>query len=212
MTLASPTPQTKTFRVALVGNPNTGKTTLFNVLTGLNQKVGNYPGVTVERKVGRFQRNNLQFELVDLPGTYSLAARSLDEMVVIDVLLGKQTGEHPIDIILAVVDASNINRNMYLLSQIVELGLPVVVALTMQDVAVARASRLTTGLSRELGLPIVPVNPMRRVGTKDVAAAVEECCRAARLPIRRLCTGNQRCHHGATGFHRTELHTHPAGS
>lgn len=175
MTLASPTPQTKTFRVALVGNPNTGKTTLFNVLTGLNQKVGNYPGVTVERKVGRFQRNNLQFELVDLPGTYSLAARSLDEMVVIDVLLGKQTGEHPIDIILAVVDASNINRNMYLLSQIVELGLPVVVALTMQDVAVGKGITVDhVGLSRELGLPIVPVNPMRRVGTKDVAAAVEE--------------------------------------
>ncbi|MBZ0258611.1 50S ribosome-binding GTPase, partial [bacterium] len=109
-------------RIALVGNPNTGKTTLFNALTGLNQKVGNYPGVTVERKCGRFALDENKIELIDLPGSYSLAARSPDEMVVNDVLIGQQKGEAPIDLVLAIVDASNLTRNLYFLSQIFELG------------------------------------------------------------------------------------------
>jgi len=122
--------------VALIGNPNTGKTTLFNALTGLNQHVGNYPGVTVERKVGEFSLDEqTRIEVIDLPGTYSLAARSPDEMIAVDVLLGQQQGADKIDAILAIADASNPDRNFYLISQLCELHLPVVVALNMMDVA-----------------------------------------------------------------------------
>src|SRR6266581_3898356 len=100
--------------VALVGNPNTGKSTLFNALSGLRQRVGNYPGVTVETKKGGFSFRGQVFELIDLPGTYSLAPRSPDEMVTVDLLLGRQPGESRPDVILSIVDASNLERNLYL--------------------------------------------------------------------------------------------------
>ncbi len=104
--------------LALIGNPNTGKTTLFNALTGLSQQAGNYPGVTVEHKVGTLTlATGTTIELVDLPGTYSLAAHSPDEMLAVDVLLGQQQDAPPIDGILAIVDASNLRRNLYLVSQ-----------------------------------------------------------------------------------------------
>jgi len=125
-------------RIALVGNPNTGKTSLFNTLTGLNQKVGNYPGVTVDRKTGFFTLQGESIELMDLPGTYSLAARSLDETVVIDILIGKQLQKEPVDLILIIVDASNLTRNLYLVSQILELNIPVVLALNMTDIAASK--------------------------------------------------------------------------
>src|SRR5690349_2500991 len=131
-TLAVPTrdPSARVCSVALIGNPNTGKTTLFNALTGLNQHVGNYPGVTVERKVGTLTLDDKStIDLVDLPGTYSLAARSPDEMIAVDVLLGQQKGSNKIDAILAIADASNPERNFYLISQLCELNLPVVIAL-----------------------------------------------------------------------------------
>src|SRR5438874_10057652 len=125
----------RTPTIALVGNPNTGKTTLFNALAGMHQRVGNYPGVTVETKKGKFSHHDLKFELIDLPGTYSLAPRSPDEMAAVDVILGRQSGELRPDAIIVIVDASNLERNLYLATQVMELGVPVIIALNMMDVA-----------------------------------------------------------------------------
>jgi ferrous iron transport protein B len=125
----------KTIRVALVGNPNTGKSTLFTALAGVRQRVGNYPGVTVEKKTGTMRHGSQVFELIDLPGTYSLAPRSPDEMVTVDVLLGRRDSAVPPDVVLSIVDASNLERNLYLVSQVFSLGLPTVVALNMVDLA-----------------------------------------------------------------------------
>ncbi len=156
--------------IALVGNPNTGKTTLFNGLTGLFQHVGNYPGVTVERKVGRLRLSDgRSADLIDLPGTYSLAAHSPDEMIVADVLLGRLPDERNVDAFLAIVDASNLYRNLYLVSQVLELGLPAVIALNMTDVADARSIHIDVeGLSRCLGVPVVRVCANRKRGLADL--------------------------------------------
>ena len=176
------------FTIALVGNPNTGKTTLFNGLTGLFQHVGNYPGVTVERKVGRLRLSEDTIaELVDLPGTYSLGQPiAPDEMIVADVLLGRLPGERRIDAVLAIVDASNLYRNLYLVSQVLELGLPAVVALNMSDVADARGIRIDTeALSRNLEVPVVRVCANRRQGLTDL-----------RRELRRLTHGGR--HRGSS--------------
>lgn len=160
-------------RVAVVGNPNAGKTTIFNRLTGLSQKVGNYPGVTVEKKVGRCVVDGMEVRLVDLPGTYSLAAHSPDEMVAVDVLLGHQEGEERPDLVLQVVDASNLERNLYLLCQVLELGVPVVVALNMMDVARVRGISIDAeGLASKLGIPVIPVEGHRGVGIDDLRSAM----------------------------------------
>ena len=132
----SPRPATPT--LALIGNPNTGKTTLFNALTGLSQQVGNYPGVTVERKVGHLQQGSNPIDIIDLPGTYSLSAHSPDEAIAVDALLGRQTDLNTIDGILCIVDAANLRRNCYLLSQLIETQLPLVIALNMVDIAETR--------------------------------------------------------------------------
>src|SRR5438445_10379133 len=128
--------------LALVGNPNTGKTTLFNALSGMHQRVGNYPGVTVETKKGSMTVAGRSFEIIDLPGTYSLAPRSPDEMVAVDVILGQQAGESRPDVVVSIVDASNLERNLYLTTQALELGVPVVVALNMIDVAEGQGLRI----------------------------------------------------------------------
>src|SRR5260221_12883582 len=120
--------------VALIGNPNTGKSTLFNGLAGVRQRVGNYPGVTVEKKLGQLTYEGRRYDLVDLPGTYSLAPRSPDEMGAVDVLLGRRADTPRADVVLSIVDASNLERNLYLVSQVLELGLPIVVALNMTDI------------------------------------------------------------------------------
>jgi len=166
--------QAAVYTVAVIGNPNTGKSTLFNALTGLRQRVGNYAGVTVERKTGRAQLDRDTWaELVDLPGTYSLAARSPDEMIVVDVLLGQQAGSQRVDAILAIVDASNPERNFYLLSQLCELGLPVVVALNMTDVAERKGVRIDTArLSAALGTPVVAVTAHKGTGLERLRAAL----------------------------------------
>lgn len=169
---------TRTITVALIGNPNTGKSTLFNALSGLRQRVGNYPGVTVEKKIGRTQFHGRQFTVVDLPGTYSLAPRSPDEMVAVDVLLGRRDDVQPIDVVLCIVDASNLERNLYLVSQVLELGLPTVVALNMVDVAEGKGLALDfERLRKQLPVRIVPVQANRGTGLadlkKELVAAVE---------------------------------------
>jgi ferrous iron transport protein B len=160
--------------VAVMGNPNSGKSTVFNRLTGLSQKVANYPGVTVEKKVGRLGLEATEARLVDLPGTYSLAAHSPDEMVAVDLLLGNLPGEGRPDLVLEVVDASNLERNLYLLSQVLDLGVPVVVALNMVDVAAARGVRIDAALlSKKLGVPVVATEAHRGVGIPELERAIE---------------------------------------
>lgn len=159
--------------MALVGNPNTGKSTLFNVLAGVHQRVGNYPGVTVEKKIGHMQHGGRSFALIDLPGTYSLAPRSPDEMVTVDVLLGRLSDTAAPDVVLCIVDASNLDRNLYLLSQVRELGLPVVVALNMVDVAAARGIEIDVGLlEKRLQARVVRVQANRRRGIAELKDAL----------------------------------------
>jgi ferrous iron transport protein B len=166
---------TSTLTVALVGNPNTGKSTLFTALAGVRQHIGNYPGVTVEKKVGHLQHDGRKFALVDLPGTYSLAPRSLDEMVVVDVLLGRREDEPVCDAIICIVDASNLERNLYLVSQVLELGLPTVLALNMIDIARDRGLAIDTKrLSERLGIPVVVVQANKRHGLKELKTALVE--------------------------------------
>jgi ferrous iron transport protein B len=161
--------------VALLGNPNTGKTTLFNALAGMHQRVGNYPGVTVETKKGHFRHQGRQFDLIDLPGTYSLAPRSPDEMVAVDVILGQLPGERRPDVVVSIVDASNLERNLYLTTQAMESGVPVVVALNMIDVADGQGIRIDSlRLSERLGLPVVPIQANKRKGLERLKAAIEE--------------------------------------
>lgn len=167
--------QSRTIRVALLGNPNTGKSTLFSALSGARQRVGNYPGVTVEKKIGRATFQGQTFEIIDLPGTYSLAPRSPDEMVAVDVLLGRQAETSRPDVVLCIVDASNLERNLYLLSQVLELGLPTVVALNMIDVA--RAKGLTIDVQQlrsRLPTPIVEVQANRSIGLDALKAALAD--------------------------------------
>lgn len=151
---------TNTLRVALAGNPNAGKSSLFNALTGGRQHVGNWPGKTVERKVGRFALDGLDVELVDLPGIYSLSAYSVEEIIARDYIVN----ERP-DALICVADASNLERNLYLTVQLLELGVPVIVALNMSDQAAARGLRIDTALLSELlNAPVVPTVGSRGLG------------------------------------------------
>lgn len=171
--------------LALIGNPNTGKTTLFNALTGLSQQVGNYPGVTVERKMGVLQRaDGHHIDIVDLPGTYSLSAHSPDEAIAVDALINRQRDLAPIDGILCIVDATNIRRNFYLLSQLVESELPIVIALNMVDIADTRAIRIDAKkLSQRLGLTVVPVCAHRRQGLDELRKSIENLFDAPSLRL-----------------------------
>lgn len=172
--------------VAVIGNPNTGKSTLFSALTGMAAHIGNYPGVTVEKKIGRFRDDAGIVQLVDLPGTYSLAPRSLDEMVSVDVLLGRQREVAAIDAVLCIVDASNLDRHLYLVSQVLDLGLPVVLVLNFWDVAKQRGTRINVDeLSRRLGVPVIPCEAHRRVNIEEVRKAIRASTSAPpRPPIR----------------------------
>ncbi len=161
----NPTLATPRLRIALIGNPNTGKSTLFNALTGLRQRVANYPGVTVEKKIGRFRLDGGEVELVDLPGTYSLAAHSPDEMLTVSLLSGEISEERPVDAVLAIVDSSNLERNLYLVSQLLDLGLPLIVALNRVDVARRKGMRIDPFLlERRLGAPVVLMRADRGEG------------------------------------------------
>jgi ferrous iron transport protein B len=168
---------------ALVGNPNTGKTTLFNALSGLRQRVGNYPGVTVETKKGQMTCGEQTFDLIDLPGTYSLAPRSPDEMVAVDVVLGCQKGESRPDVVVSIVDASNLDRNLYLTTQALEVGAPVVVALNMVDVAESQGIRIDADrLGRQLGVPVVPIQANKGKGLDALREAVAAAALDHRVP------------------------------
>jgi len=161
-------------RVAIAGNPNTGKSTIFNALTGLRQKVGNYPGVTVEKKTGRFFGSHGEaMELIDLPGSYSLQVRSPDEAVARDLLLGRIAGTERPDVIVAVVDASNLDRHLYLAAQMLELGLPMVVALNMVDVAEERGLVIDLmALKERLGVPVIPMVASKGTGMIELKQAL----------------------------------------
>jgi len=170
-------------RVALAGNPNVGKTTLFNALTGSRQHVGNWPGVTVEKKTGRINRSGHAIEVIDLPGTYSLTACSADEVVARDYILE----ERP-DVVVQVVDATNLERNLYLTTQIAELGVPVVIALNMADAAEAGGCAIDRErLSALLAIPVVRTVGIRGEGLDDLLdAAVRE---AETLPFCKIFIG-----------------------
>ena len=151
--------------IALVGNPNSGKSSLFNALTGLNQKVGNFPGVTVDKKSGSsLLADGVQAKIIDLPGTYSLYPKRADEWVTYKVLLNQDADVRP-DMIVLLVDASNLKRNLLFCSQIIDLKIPVVIALTMMDLAKKRDIEIDiSGLEVELGVPVVSVNPRKNKG------------------------------------------------
>lgn len=153
-----------TLEVGIIGNPNSGKTTLFNALTGEKQQVGNWPGVTVEKTVGYFRHHHTDVNVVDLPGIYSLMVASpelsLDERIAADYIASSEA-----DIILNVLDASNLERNLYLTVQLLEMGVPVVVALNMMDVVRKRGQHIDIDeLSRYLNCPVLPVEAVKKTG------------------------------------------------
>jgi ferrous iron transport protein B len=152
-------------QIAMVGNPNSGKSSLFNVLTGLNQKVGNFPGVTVEKKTGKCKLDaSTMVDMVDLPGSYSLYPRRMDEWVAYQVLLQQDKEVKP-DLVLVVADACNLKRNLLFVSQLIDLKIPAVLALTMLDVAAKKQIKIQPlELQRALGIPVVEVNPRKQTG------------------------------------------------
>ncbi|MBA4030773.1 MAG: ferrous iron transport protein B [Planctomyces sp.] len=161
--------------LAVVGNPNTGKSTLFSALTGVHTRTGNFPGVTVEMKLGRLHRANHEVMLIDLPGTYSLSARSDDERVTVDVLLGQQPEIGSLEGAVCIVDGTNLERNLYLFSQVRDLGLPVLLVVNMIDVAEKAGLRLDAGeLSKRLGVPVIFCNAHQRESVARVEAAIFE--------------------------------------
>jgi ferrous iron transport protein B len=172
--------------VALVGNPNAGKSALFNALTGARQKLGNYPGVTVERKAGRISLSDGRpVEIVDLPGTYSLDPNSPDEQVTRDFVLGKQQGEKLPDALVIVVDASNLDNHLRFALELIALGLPTVVALNMVDLATRDGLELDAAvLSRELGVPVMPTVAVRKRGLDALRTGLEDILSGGAVALR----------------------------
>lgn len=171
--------------VAVAGNPNAGKSALFNALTGARQKVGNYPGVTVERHSGRLTlADGRPVEMVDLPGSYSLDPASPDEAVTRDVLLGRQTGERQPDALVIVLDASNLDNHLRFALQLIELGLPTIVSLNMVDLARRDGLELDSKrLSKELGVPVVETVAVRRRGIQELHAALDDMLSAPQCGV-----------------------------
>ncbi len=158
----------KEITIALAGNPNSGKTTVFNNLTGARQHVGNWPGVTVEKKEGTCHFQGRRIRVVDLPGVYSLTAYSLDEVIARDYVVDEKP-----DVVVDVIDASNLERNLYLAVQFLEMEVNLVIALNMMDVAESRGYRINIGeMSRLLGTPVVPMVAARNQGTAELLETV----------------------------------------
>jgi ferrous iron transport protein B len=172
------------YTIALVGNPNSGKSSLFNALTGLNQKVGNFPGVTVDKKTGVSKiSDTLSVHILDLPGTYSLYPKSADEQVTYEVLFNPKNAERP-DLILVIADAANLKRNLLFCSQIMDLKIPVVIGLTMMDIARQKGITIDTeGLHRLMGVPVIPVNPRRNKGIAQLKKTIADAQQLRPSPI-----------------------------
>ncbi|HBR15325.1 MAG TPA: ferrous iron transport protein B [Candidatus Omnitrophica bacterium] len=168
--------ENKVLTVALLGNPNSGKSTVFNALTKLRQKVANYPGVTVEKKLGRMVLSDERIvNVIDLPGTYSLAVRSPDEKVAHDVLMGRMKDTCRPDVVVCIVDASNVERNLFLVSQILDLGLPVIIALNMMDEMALEGREIDVKrLAAALGVPVVPMVASKGKGVDELKRAIVE--------------------------------------
>lgn len=183
--------------VAFVGNPNCGKTTLFNAYTGARLKVANWPGVTVEKKEGAFRYHEEDYRLVDLPGTYSLTSYTMEEKLSRSFILGED-GDGA-DVIVNVVDASSLERNLYLTLQLLELGKPVVVALNMMDIVEKRGMEIDIHrLPEMLGVPVIPVSARRRTGLDVLMHAVAHHKFGSAVPVE---------HHHSTGSHRHDHHS-----
>ncbi|MEE9311681.1 MAG: ferrous iron transport protein B, partial [Planctomycetota bacterium] len=171
--------------IVLLGNPNIGKSSLFSALTGTRQKIANFPGVTVEAKVGSYQLDDANFELIDLPGTYSLAAKSPDERVAIDALLGRTEALATPDGLIVVLDASSLDRNLYLGTQILEFGLPTIVVLTMVDVAEKRGIKIDSAkLSELLEVPVVEVNSPEGTGLDELKSTLHKALHHPGKPLK----------------------------
>jgi ferrous iron transport protein B len=164
-----PEPCAASFTIAVAGQPNVGKSTVFNLLTGMNQHVGNWTGKTVDRKTGTYLYNRNQYELVDLPGTYSLSANSEEELIAREFILG----EHP-DLVVAVVDAATLERNLYLVAELLLLPSPVLLALNMMDVAEREGIKVEPDvLEKAIGIPVVPMSAARGQGAEELESAIE---------------------------------------
>ncbi|MCG8343154.1 MAG: 50S ribosome-binding GTPase, partial [Chlorobiales bacterium] len=168
--------------VALAGQPNTGKSTVFNFLTGSNQHVGNWPGITVEQKEGRFIRDGISYRVVDLPGTYSLSANSKEEMIARDFVI-KQAP----DLVVVVVDASQLTRSLYLVAEMMSLGTPMIVALNMMDVAAKKGFVIDLGaFEKSIGVPVVPMTASKRVGIDALSESIAKTA-SIRNPVSEAC-------------------------
>ena len=159
--------------IALVGNPNTGKSTIFNALTGLRQKIANYPGITVERKVGTSIIGGVLHKIIDLPGAYSLNYKKLDERIAYEALIGSYEHEEAPDLVLIVVDASNLDRNLYLATQVMDLNIPVMLILNMDDVAKDRGINTSAqGISKKLGIPVISMSAKKKEDIERLKAEI----------------------------------------
>ncbi|MEL7531761.1 MAG: FeoB small GTPase domain-containing protein, partial [Bacteroidota bacterium] len=178
--------------IALVGNPNSGKSSLFNLLTGLRQKVGNYPGVTVDRKIGTISLNNgKDCRLLDLPGTYSLYPVSEDERISCDVLRDPKHKDHP-DLVMVVADATQLRRSLLLCTQVMDMGLPCVLVLNMIDLAEKEGINIDTlRLSALLGIPVVKISALKGEGMKELKAQMLSVPPKAKSPVLQIPPGLQ---------------------
>jgi len=175
-------------KVALAGNPNVGKSVIFNALTGAKQKVGNWPGVTVEKKEGICEHRGKKMLIVDLPGIYSLSAVSIDEKIARDFILNEKP-----DVVVSIVDASNIERNLYLTLQLIEMEANVVVALNKMDLAKSKGYRIDARkLSAELGIPVVPMVAIRGEGIEELKNTIIHASHMQRKPVIRYSDGIER--------------------